>query len=75
MKAHLEIFLQEAQALNPEPQHIKEVCFLYVQCIEVSVKCMNHHRQGTLSSMLIHDALTLVNLNSNISNRRDRVLP
>ena len=55
MKEHLEIFLQEAQALNPEPQHIKEVCFLYVQCMEVSVRCMNHHKQDTLSSMLIHD--------------------
>ena len=65
VKEHLEMFLKEAQALNPEPRHIKEVCFLYVQCMEVSVKCMNHCRQGTLSSMLIHDALTLVNLNSN----------
>ena len=65
VKEHLEIFLQEAQALNPEPQHIKEVCFLYVQCMEVSVKSMKHHREGTVSSMLIHDALTLVNLSSN----------
>ena len=62
VKEHLEVFLQEAQALNPEPQHIKEVCFLYVQCMEVSVRCMNHYMRGSLSSMLIHDALTLVNL-------------
>jgi len=67
----LEVFLQEAQGLNPEPQHIKEVCFLYVQCMEVSNICMKPHRRGT-SSMLPHDALTLMNLNSNIIIKQDR---
>ena len=41
VQEHLEIFLKEAQGLNPEPQHIKEVCFLYVQCMEVSSDLAN----------------------------------
>ena len=36
MKEHLETFLKEAQSLNPDPMHVKEVCFLCVQCMEVS---------------------------------------
>ncbi|KAJ7339378.1 hypothetical protein OS493_005772 [Desmophyllum pertusum] len=34
VEQHLEVFLREAQRLRPEPEHIKEVCFLWVQCIE-----------------------------------------
>ncbi|XP_068731195.1 E3 ubiquitin-protein ligase rnf213-alpha-like [Montipora capricornis] len=34
VKEHLDVFLQEAQNLQPEPQHIIEVCFLCVQCME-----------------------------------------
>ena len=37
VKDHLEVFLEEAQRLTPEPQHIKEVCFLCIQCMEVSL--------------------------------------
>ena len=35
VKEHLGVFLQGAQNLKPEPSHVKEVCFLYVQCREV----------------------------------------
>ena len=41
MKEHLETFLKEAQSLNPDPMHVKEVCFLCVQCMEVSPR-FNH---------------------------------
>ncbi|KAJ7339392.1 hypothetical protein OS493_005787 [Desmophyllum pertusum] len=34
VEEHLEDFLREAQRLRPETQHIKEVCFLCVQCME-----------------------------------------
>ncbi|XP_068735057.1 LOW QUALITY PROTEIN: E3 ubiquitin-protein ligase rnf213-alpha-like [Montipora capricornis] len=34
VKEHLDVFLQGAQSLQPESQHIKEVCFLCVQCME-----------------------------------------
>ena len=37
VKEHLDVFLRGAQSLNPEPQHIKEVCFLCVQCMEVRI--------------------------------------
>ena len=35
VKEHLGVFLQGAQNLKPEPSHVKEVCFLCVQCMEV----------------------------------------
>ncbi|XP_068759451.1 E3 ubiquitin-protein ligase rnf213-alpha-like isoform X4 [Montipora capricornis] len=34
VKNYLDVFLREAQSLQRNPQHIKEVCFLCVQCIE-----------------------------------------
>ncbi|PFX19443.1 E3 ubiquitin-protein ligase RNF213 [Stylophora pistillata] len=34
VKEHLGAFLQGAQNLKPEPSHVKEVCFLCVQCME-----------------------------------------
>ncbi|XP_022803330.1 E3 ubiquitin-protein ligase rnf213-alpha-like isoform X2 [Stylophora pistillata] len=34
VKKHLEDFLKGAKDLKREPSHIKEVCFLYVQCRE-----------------------------------------
>ena len=37
----METFLKEAQSLNPDPMHVKEVCFLCVQCMEVSPR-FNH---------------------------------
>ena len=37
MKNYLDVFLREAQRLQRNPQHIKEVCFLCIQCIEVSI--------------------------------------
>ena len=35
VKEHLGVFMQGAQNLKPEPSHVKEVCFLCVQCMEV----------------------------------------
>ncbi|XP_022796391.1 E3 ubiquitin-protein ligase rnf213-alpha-like isoform X1 [Stylophora pistillata] len=34
VKEHLGVFLQGARNLKPEPSHVKEVCFLCVQCME-----------------------------------------
>ena len=47
MKERLEAFLKEAQSLKPDPQHVKEVCFLCVQCMEVSVR-FNHLERGAI---------------------------
>ena len=35
VKEHLGVFLRGARNLKPEPSHVKEVCFLCVQCMEV----------------------------------------
>ena len=35
VKEHLGVFLRGARNLIPEPSHVKEVCFLCVQCMEV----------------------------------------
>ena len=35
VKDHLGDFLHGARNLKPEPSHVKEVCFLCVQCMEV----------------------------------------
>ena len=47
VKERLEAFLKEAQSLKPDPQHVKEVCFLCVQCMEVSVR-FNHLERGAI---------------------------
>ena len=37
MKDYLDVFLREAQSLQRDPRHIREVCFLCIQCMEVSI--------------------------------------
>ena len=41
MKNYLDVFLKEAQSLQRNLWHIKEVCFLCIQCIEVSISDCN----------------------------------
>ena len=41
MKDYLDVFLREAQRLQRNPRDIKEVCFLCIQCIEVSIPDYN----------------------------------
>ena len=45
VKEHLEAFLKEAQSLKPDSQHVKEVCFLCVQCMEVSARFHHFERE------------------------------
>ena len=52
VKEHLEVFLKEAQSLKPDAQHVKEVCFLCVQCMEVSA-CFQHLRGSSFLTLSI----------------------
>ena len=60
VREHLEVFFHGAQNLKPEPSHVKEVCFLCVQCMEVrKLNCEMRLVQLELNLLYISEILLI----------------